>query len=171
MTLRNDGFFDNVAKIVEQARAYVGRTADLTMCITYFEIGRMIVEEEQGGKARAEYGRGLLKELSAYLTNRLGRGFSLATLKNARKFYQIYAPSIQQPKIAEAGEGKSQTMISLFGNSLSPSKSQLSLAASCPFQLGWAHYLVLIRIDNAEERRFYEIESAGQGWSVRQLQR
>ena len=82
-----DNFFDNVAAIIEQARAYVGRMADLTMCVTYFEIGRMIVEREQDGKTRAEYGCGLLKELSAYLTSRLGRGFSITNLKNAKKFY------------------------------------------------------------------------------------
>ena len=52
-------FFENVAHIIEKARRFVGRTADLTMCVTYFEIGRMIVEEEQGGNARAEYGKGM----------------------------------------------------------------------------------------------------------------
>jgi hypothetical protein len=64
---RTPTFFEGVAQIIEQARRFVGRTADLTMCVTYFEVGRMIVEEEQGGKARAEYGRGLLKELAEYL--------------------------------------------------------------------------------------------------------
>ena len=78
-----DKFFSSVAAIIEQARAYVGRTVDLTMCVTYFEIGRMIVEQEQDGKARAEYGRGLLKELSTYLNGRFGKGFSVANLKNA----------------------------------------------------------------------------------------
>ena len=91
-----DDFFAGVATIIEQARQHVGRTADLTMCITYFEVGRMIVEREQGDKVRAEYGRGLLKELSAYLTGRFGRGFSLTNLKNAKKFYLLYSPSITQ---------------------------------------------------------------------------
>jgi len=59
-------FFENVAHIIEQARRFVGRTADLTMCVTYFEIGRMIVEEEQGGKTRAEYGKGLMNELANF---------------------------------------------------------------------------------------------------------
>jgi len=90
------GFFENVAQIIEKARRFVGRTADVTMCVTYFEIGRMIVEEEQDGKARAEYGRGLLPELSAFLTKRFKNGFSVSTLTNARKFYQIYSPSIRQ---------------------------------------------------------------------------
>lgn len=69
-------FFENVAQIIEKARAFVGRTADLTMCVTYFEVGRMIVEEEQGGKGRAEYGKGLLAGLSSYLNERVGKGYS-----------------------------------------------------------------------------------------------
>ena len=59
-------FFENVAKIISQSRKFVGRTADLAMSATYFEIGRMIVEEEQGGKARAVYGSKLLAELSIF---------------------------------------------------------------------------------------------------------
>jgi hypothetical protein len=74
-------FFDSVAKSIERARAYVGRTTDLTMCVTYFEIGRMIVEEEQDGKSRATYGSDLLRGLSAYLADRVGRGFSLSNLE------------------------------------------------------------------------------------------
>jgi hypothetical protein len=80
-------FFDKVASLIEQARSHIGRTADLTMCITNFEVGRMIVEQEQGGKDRAEYGRGLLKELSEYLNSRFDKGFSETTLRNTRKFY------------------------------------------------------------------------------------
>ena len=101
-----NAFFENVAQIIEQARRFVGRTADLTMCITYFEVWRMIVEEEQGGKARAEYGRGLLANLSTFLNRRVGKGFSQSTLRNARKFYQTYAPSIQQALPAELENDK-----------------------------------------------------------------
>lgn len=52
-----DSFFNRVAAVIEQARTHVGRTADLTMCVAYFEIGRIIVEEEQGGQARAQFGK------------------------------------------------------------------------------------------------------------------
>jgi predicted nuclease of restriction endonuclease-like (RecB) superfamily len=171
MVTQDKEFFDNVANIIEQARAYIGRTADLTMCVTYFEIGRMIVEEEQGGKARAEYGQGLLKELSAYLTGKLGRGYSLSTLKNAKRFYNVYAPSVKKSSPPEALEQKGQTMFSLFDNPASRQKSQTLLAQSYPFTLGWSHYLILMRIDNPDERRFYEIEATKQQWTFRQLQR
>jgi len=136
-------FFENVAQIIEKARSYIGRTADLTMCITYFEIGRMIVEEEQGGNARAEYGKGLLTTLSVYLSERVGKGFSESTLKNARKFYQIYEPTIRQAMLAE----------------------------SYPFSVSWTHYLILMRIKDSNARRFYEIESVNQQWTYRELKR
>lgn len=149
-----DNFFDTVATIITQARAYVGYTADLTMCITYYEIGRMIVEQEQKGKTHSEYGSNLLKELSTYLTGRFGKGFSASNLKNARQFYQIYAPSIQQLKAIKSENVNRQSLIS-----------------ELPFRLSWTHYQVLMRIENADERRFYEIEALNQQWSVRQLQR
>jgi hypothetical protein len=94
-------FFQKVAQVIEQSRRFVGRTAVLSMCMAYFEVGRIIVEEEQGGKARAEYGKGLLPGLSTYLTVKPGKGFSESTLRNARKFYQLYTPSIQQAMLAE----------------------------------------------------------------------
>ena len=217
-----DHFFDHVAVIIERARAYVGRTADLAMCVTYFEIGRMIVEREQNGKDRAEYGRALLIELSEFLNERFGRGFSETTLRNARKFYQVYSPSIRQmisefesriqqsliaeskPKkqqtlSAKSKKRKGQTMSAEFespkGQSLTAQsesricqsmtdefeKDQLSTglfellpkgqSLSDLFRVSWTHYVVLMRIKNDQERRFYEIEAANQQWTVQQLQR
>ena len=160
-------FFGSVAKIIRQARCFVGRTADLTMCVTYFEIGRMIVEEEQGGKARAEYGRGLMRELANFLTKEFGRGFSLSTLKNAKQFYNVYIPSIKQTASIE----KSQTLLSFFENDFPKRKSQTMISQLYPFDLSWSHYLILMRIKNNDERHFYEIESAKQQWTYRQLQR
>jgi predicted nuclease of restriction endonuclease-like (RecB) superfamily len=155
MTNIDSAFFEGVAKIIEQARTYVGRTADLTMCVTYFEIGRMIVEEEQDGKTRAEYGRGLLKELSTFLEQRFGKGYSVSTLTNARKFYLTYLPSISQTMSTKSAGRKSPA---LFGRSY-------------PFTLSWSHYLILMRVENEQERRFYEIEATRQQWTFRQLQR
>ena len=122
MPKKRSDFFEKVAQIIEQARRYVGRTADLTMCISYFEIGRMIVEQEQDGKARAEYGRRLMSELADFLTLRFGRGFSLTNLKNARKFYCLYSPKIQQSMIAKSK--KRQSLISQLNNEEIPQKGQ-----------------------------------------------
>jgi predicted nuclease of restriction endonuclease-like (RecB) superfamily len=167
-------FFESVAAIIEQARACVGRTADVTMCVAYFEIGRMIIEEEQGGKARAEYGKELIKQLSSFLTMRFKKGFSVSTLKNARKFYQVYSPSLQRSFVTESKDmplQKRQTMFSFFDWKKIPQKGQTMFAESIPFHLSWSHYLILMRIENPDARRFYEIEAESQQWTFRQLQR
>lgn len=178
-------FFEGVAQIIEKARAHVGRTADLAMCLTYFEVGRMIVEEEQGGKARAEYGRGLLKELSKFLGMRVGKGFSETNLRNARKFYQIYSPSIQQTASAEfensskkriqqtmsAEFQRGQSLLAIFDQTNTAAKNQALISRFYPFTLSWSHYLILMRIKDDQERRFYEIEATKQQWTYKQLQR
>ena len=159
-------FFDNIVSIIENARRFVGRTADLTLCVTYYEIGRMIVEEEQGGKARAEYGKSLLNKLSIFLKNRIGKGFSESNLRNARKFYQVYAPSIQQLMTAELGEARKIEIQQLL-----TAKSQNNRLLTDLFKVSWTHYVVLMRIENDSERNFYEIEAAKNGWAVEDLRR
>jgi predicted nuclease of restriction endonuclease-like (RecB) superfamily len=168
-------FFENVAQAIEHARRFIGRTADLTMCVTYFEIGRMIVEEEQGGKARAEYGRGLLPELSLFLNERFKKGFSETNLKNARKFYQVYADSIRQTLSAKLKDDEKNTIRQIasaeFENfSLLQIGKEIS-AKAYPFSLGWSHYQVLMRIKNKEERHFYEVEATRHQWTEKQLKR
>ncbi|MDR0307199.1 MAG: DUF1016 N-terminal domain-containing protein [Chitinispirillales bacterium] len=143
---KSNDFFETVAHLIDQARRFVSRTADLTMCITYFEVGRMIIEEEQGGKARAEYGRGLLKELSKYLNERFGKGFSETNLKNARTFYKVYSSLIRQTPSDE------------LGNDSKKRKRHTASDQLYPFNLSWSHYLILMRIKNENERKFYEIE-------------
>lgn len=170
-----------MAKIIEQARAHVGRTVDVAMCITYFEVGRMIVEEEQGGKARADYGKRLIAELSERLTERFGRGFSVVNLKSFRMFYQVYASQVEQEvsaKLETDGKGqlitaqsdaarKGQLITAQFENT----QKLPMISKYYPFRLGWTHYQILMRIKNADERRFYEIEAINQQWTVEQLQR
>ena len=166
-------FFESVAQIIEQARRFVGRTADLTMCVAYFEVGRKIVEEEQGGRARAQYGTKLLEELSTYLNARFDKGFSVSTLKNARKFYQVYSPSIGQTLFAQSentGDTR-QSIVSILEKKNAPLIGQTLFAQSYPFQLSWSHYLILMRIKNDDERRFYEIEAKKQQWTHKWLRR
>jgi predicted nuclease of restriction endonuclease-like (RecB) superfamily len=165
-----DDFFESVATIIEQARTYVGRTADLTMCVTYFEVGRMIVEQEQGGKSRAEYGRELMKELSTYLNGRFGRGFSVSNLKNARQFFLVYSPSIQKIKPVEEDQKRQSLTGESDWNNI-PNIRQSLTGESFPFKLSWTHYVVLMRIKNDNERHFYELEAITQSWSVDDLKR
>ncbi|MDP4207213.1 MAG: DUF1016 N-terminal domain-containing protein [Bacteroidota bacterium] len=117
-------FIDKVAQLLAQARKSVVQSVNQTMVQTYFEIGRMIVDEEQGGHDRAEYGKQILKELSIKLTIDFGKGFSQRNLEQMRQFYLVY------------------------------SKTQ---AVSAEFKLSWSHYLILMRIDNVDERKFYEV--------------
>ncbi len=128
---------------MKEARKSVVQTINKTMAYTYFEIGKMIVEEEQKGQKRAEYGKQILKELSKRLTSEFGKGFSTTNLKQMRQFYLTYS--------------KSQTLSDQF--------------EKFDFQLSWSHYLFLMKIDNPEERKFYEIEAISNGWSLRELRR
>lgn len=88
--LTNNHFFTEIRQILDQARSQVAQTVNTAMVEAYWHIGKRIVEEEQGGSAQAIYGAGLLKQLSTALTSELGKGFSLANLKNFRKFYLTY---------------------------------------------------------------------------------
>lgn len=144
--LKNNDLFLKIAELLQTARQTVVRAVNQTMVYTYYEIGRMIVEDEQKGKERAEYGKQVLKELSKKLTIESGKGFSVQNLENMRKFYLLYT---------------------LDTNSQSP----IRISESTNTTLSWTHYLVLIRIENKDERRFYEIEALNNNWSVRELQR
>jgi predicted nuclease of restriction endonuclease-like (RecB) superfamily len=144
--IQTDNLYNKIAELLKAAKQSVIRNINQTMVYSYFEIGRMIVEEEQQGKERAEYGKQLLKTLSKRLQKEFGKGFSVQNLENMRKFYLLYRQRIE----------KSQSLI------------RISLAE---FQLSWTHYLILIRMDDDAERSFYEIEAIQNNWSVRELKR
>jgi predicted nuclease of restriction endonuclease-like (RecB) superfamily len=123
------------------------------MVYTYFEIGKMIVEEEQNGQGRAAYGIQLIKELSEYLTEKFGKGFSVGNLKNIRQFYRVYT----EDQIGETVFSQSEMLP--------------TCSSGRKFYLSWSHYLVLMRIKNVDERHFYEIEAARNDWSLAELKR
>ena len=83
--------YAQIGELLTRARRRVVRRVNETMVVTYYEIGRIIVEHEQGGAERAAYGQGLLKNLSKRLTKDFGRGFSKTNLENMRLFYLTYA--------------------------------------------------------------------------------
>ncbi|WP_304067318.1 PDDEXK nuclease domain-containing protein [Pedobacter glucosidilyticus] len=135
---KQSDFFEKIASLLKQARNSIIKTINHTMVRTYFEVGKLIVEEEQNGKERAEYGKQIIEELSMRLIQEFGKGFSATNLKQMRSFYLMYS--------------KGQTL-------------------SDEFELSWSHYLKLMRIDDPKERKFYEIESVKNNWSLRELQR
>ena len=138
MNLTNNNFYQEIKELLYSAKNRVYQTINTTMTQTYFQIGKRIVEEEQGGETRAEYGSALLKNLSSELIKEFGKGYSEQNLKNMRQFYLIYQ--------------KRQTV-------------------SSEFKLSWSHYIFLTRIENINERNFYEIESIENSWSLRELKR
>lgn len=158
--LSNTQFFSKIVDLLESARRNVVQTINHTMVATYFEIGRIIVEEEQNGKYRAEYGKGILKELSNQLTKQFGKGFSETNLKQMRQFYLNY--SIGQTLSDNLDQPKTETL-----SRTSPTSQKVPPK----FNLSWSHDIKLMRIENEEERKFYEIESAKNNWSVRELER
>ena len=149
----NEDFFQSVADVLERARKNARAAIDLSMVYAYFETGHLIVEQEQKGMQRAAYGKYLIPELSKYLTERMGRGYSVTNLKQMRKFYQVYADD-------------------QIGQILSDQFPNLpSVTTGRKFLLSWSHYLKLMRIDNVDERHFYEIEAMQNHWGVEELKR
>ena len=168
--LHNKVLFQQVAELLQNARQQVLRTVNSTMVCTYFEIGKMIVAEEQSGKDRAEYGKQILKGLSKQLTNEFGKGFSVESLDRMRKFYRVYSISSSLMRIIEITNSSSVMTISESAN-LEETSSAKTQSLISFFKLTWTHYIFLMRIDNENERRFYEIESEKYNWSVRELKR
>jgi predicted nuclease of restriction endonuclease-like (RecB) superfamily len=162
--VQNTHLFQQVAVLLKNAQQQVLRAVNSTMVYTYFEIGRMIVEEEQNGKERADYGKQVLKGLSEQLTKEFGKGFSVDNLQNMRKLYLIYSNYETASSISEDEKIKSETPSSISEKSESP-------VATLHFILSWSHYIFLMHIDDAKERKFYEIESIKNRWSVRELKR
>jgi predicted nuclease of restriction endonuclease-like (RecB) superfamily len=184
--LQNKELFQQVVALLQNARQQVLRTVNSTMTYTYFEIGRIIVEEEQNGKERAEYGKQILKGLSVQLTNEFGKGFSIDVLERVRKFYLIYSNSATLLRILDIQKSETLSRNSVnsktqtLSTELDSQKTQ-SLSAEFKnidfqtlmsfFRLTWSHYVFLMRIDDEKERSFYEIESEKHNWSVRELKR
>ncbi|HEY0261858.1 MAG TPA: PDDEXK nuclease domain-containing protein [Chitinophagales bacterium] len=166
--LANNNLIDRISVLLQEARNRVVSSVNHTMVLTYFEVGRMIVEEEQNGKERAEYGKRLLKTLSAQLTPKFGKGFSERNLEQMRSFYLAY--SISQTVSAKSEISSTALPISEISQTLSD-LSEKQQTVSAKFILSWSHYLKLMRIDDENERKFYEIEAYKNNLSLRELQR
>lgn len=87
---QEDFLFTSIKEIIIQSREKVFRVANSTLLLTYWQIGKLIIEEEQNGKERAEYGKYTLKNLSKKLTLEFGKGFDYTNLSNMRKFYMVF---------------------------------------------------------------------------------
>ena len=151
---------ERVITLIEEARCKVASAANVALVYTYYEIGRMIVEDEQGGKERATYGDKTLAELSEKLTAKFGKGWSIANLKLMRQFFITYSNSLNT--VYPIGTPNGQA---------APLPANETIHTVGDFTLSWSHYLVLMRISDPAARGFYEKEAAEGQWSLRQMSR
>ena len=191
-----DSVFFSVVELLDAARRASARVVNSLMTATYWEIGRRIVENEQAGQKRAEYGEELVRRLALDLTKQYGRGFGFSQLKMMRQFYQTFPDAhTAKPLLPQSTAEKSGIGQSVIGQSGSPESSLATIGRSVigqssgrssekfssalehlgriarAFPLPWTHYVRLLRVRNAFAREFYTREAFAGGWSVRQLDR
>ena len=168
-----DTLIAGISDLLDHARRSSARAVNGILTATYWEIGRRIVEFEQGGKARAEYGEALIERLAQDLGAKAGRGFSERNLRQ-RAFYLgweirqtpsagFVAQAIILPDAAAETSGQILSPL--------PSTSAGVVPLATAFPLPWSHYVRLLSVENVNARRFYEAEALRGGWSVRQLDR
>ena len=145
-------------ELVEYARRIAASQINLVQLMTFYSIGKWIVEVQQQGEKRAKYGKQVIKKLSESLTARFGRGFSVDNLENMRKFYITFKNRISETLFRKFTVEKSETLSRILEEEL-------------PFQLSFSHYLILCRIQDDSERHFYEMEAVKAKWSVKVLGR
>jgi predicted nuclease of restriction endonuclease-like (RecB) superfamily len=150
-----------IINLIEQSRLRVAGYANFSMVVTYFEIGRTLVEVLQEGESRADYGSQLLKQVSTELITKIGKGFSVQNLERMRSFYLVYSKSSNELRNSEIFQ-KSSNELRVFENE----KNSVKI-----LPLSWSHYLFLLRITNELERQFYEIESFTNKWKLKELER
>ena len=185
----------DISGLLEQARRGAARSVNAILTATYWEIGRRIVEHEQDGKAKAEYGEILLVSLAADLTSRYGRGFSKSNLFQMRAFFlgweifqtpsgifearakfptvsgELEASAICPTVSGKSDGGKFQTPSGKSLIAQTPSAQLRPALIPAAFPLSWSHYTRLLSVDKPQARAFYESEAIRGGWSVRQLDR
>ena len=167
---REDTLFERISALIEEARKRVVTTVNIAEVYTKYGIGQYIVEDEQQGEYRAQYGKQVLQNLSARLTDRFGDGWSYPNLRKIRQFYLTYSNLINGVDQIESKNDK-QCLSNSDSTIDVTSLSKQIVTPEPVFTLSWSHYLILMRIENADARRFYEIECTRQQWSVRQLGR
>ena len=176
-----------IGALLDQSRRAVVRAANVCMTATYWEIGRRIVEFEQGGKRRADYGEELLKRLAEDLTARHGRGFGVVNLSHMKRFYlgwprakifQTPSEKLSLADVPQIFQTVSEKSLALAIRPAATSRATV-LADRRPlfqalierFPLPWSHYIRLLAVKDEAARLFYEEEALRGGWSVRQLDR
>jgi predicted nuclease of restriction endonuclease-like (RecB) superfamily len=161
-SIKSDNYlYNRISDLLNEARKQIVSSVNLTIVETYFEIGHLIVENEQSGEDRAAYGKAVLKTLSQKLSGEFGKGYSVYTLERIRKFYLTFK---DRKEISD----KSAAVLRKYEK---PKSATLLRKLEVAFKLSWSHYLLLLKIENKQERDFYELEATNCNWSVRELER
>jgi predicted nuclease of restriction endonuclease-like (RecB) superfamily len=185
MKIVKQNLYADIKYILEQARKNAVKAVNFSMVVAYWQIGQRIVEEEQGGSKKANYGQYLLKDLAAKLTVDFGKGYTLTNLKYFRQFYLVFP-----------GFSIGQAVSDQLKNNLIPLKShavgdqfakkqkqdavrpELGVAIinkekhyTLRSELSWTHYRLLLKVENEAARKYYMNEAAEQNWNTRNLER
>ena len=153
-----------IVELLKTARSAVARNVNSIVTAVYWEIGRRIVETEQAGAPRANYGDELIKQLATDLSAQFGRGFGVVNLSQMRRFFLAWPTK----GIFQTPSEKSPTPRLI--NDICAASSSITLLAD-QFPLPWSAYVRLLSVKIPEARTFYETETLRSGWSVRQLDR
>lgn len=146
--------FEQIRNLVEQARGRAARAVNQTMVETYWHIGRLIVEEEQGGEGRAVYGARLIPELSRRLTLEYGKGFDESNLRNMRRFYLAFPNQIQDAVRLESSPSSSKGHAVRAESPEVPKlaipneKSSIPITSFLRSELRWTHYRTMRLVHN-----------------------
>jgi predicted nuclease of restriction endonuclease-like (RecB) superfamily len=156
----------DLVHVIGEARRAATRTVNAAITTTYWLIGRRVIEEEQRGTARADYGEELVKRLAHDLSKRFGRGFSKRNLWQMKAFYLAWPlPETMPASPAKARANRIvQTVSAQF-------LGALAKECAARFPLPWSHYVRLLAVRSAHARAFYESEALRGGWTIRQLDR
>ena len=161
---------NDLRSIVSKARSKAFAAVNYSLVERNWRIGQRIVEQEQNGASRAEYGKHVIEIASAALTKEFGKGFSETNIMNFKKFYLKFKElTIHQTLSEEFKKQKQQTLSA--ESSLFPQKGQTAPAQSELRLLPWSHYERLIRVEDKKAREWYAKEAFEQGWSFRTLNR
>lgn len=177
--------FDQLVTLCRETHVAIhgraSRAVDAALVVRNWFFGWYVVEYEQSGEDRAQYGSFVIKRLSEALSRQIGKGFSPRSLEQARRFYLTFR-TIPQTLSAESPLETSPARIAQTLSAELAKDGEISLpnptewnlvlpSISRRFPLGWSHYVELLTIESPDERRFYEIEAAANQWSVRELRR
>jgi len=158
-----DALVGAISQVLDAGRSQAAWTLNSIVSAAYWEVGRRIVEFEQAGRTRADYGERIIEQLSIDLSKRYGRGFGRSNLFQIRAFHLAYRQKVQ----TVFGQSPDQKVQTVFGQ-LSPDYFDV-LRKALP--LPWSQYFRLLSVESPAAREFYETEALRGGWSARQLDR